>query len=295
VVWEAGNNIYARYFDAAQHRWLDTVQIQSDNSGSGFVPTFALAMDEQGNSMAAWTNAATGIAFSLAQYAPAASGQWQMTNAFEKEDSFENAPLMLSADAQGNFMVAWVWSFSSPELRVSRYDKHAAAWEPAKTLAQASPIRLQQAKLDRAGNAIVLWTQPGPTDVATATAPQTLQATRFDIKTKVWAASTTLDHNIGPDTFPPHDQAGVDFDRCGNAVFVWRQFVSGNSPDISYNIMSSRYNISGNVFTPGVALVNNVLQADHLNVILPRHGKPIASWTQTDNGLKRIFSAIATP
>jgi hypothetical protein len=295
VMWEAGNNIFARYFDVAQQRWLSEVTLQSDNSGSGFVPTFALAMDEQGNSMTAWTNAATGIAFSLAQYSTANSRQWQPTNAFERQDSFENAPLLLSADAQGNFMVAWIWAGSmTPELRVSRYDKRTALWEPATTLAQAGTLRLHQAKLDRAGNAIVLWTQSRPADLATGAAPQMLYTTRFDVKAQTWAPPVTLDQNVGPNSFPPHDQADFDFDRCGNAVLIWRQFAGGSASSPEYNIMSSRYNISGNQFAPATSLKASVLQADQLAIVVPRHGKPIATWLQTENGQNRVFSALAT-
>lgn len=97
--------------------------------------------------------------------------------------------------------------------------------------------------VDAAGNAIALWTEPGPPNTGAATV---VRAARFDVATGRWGAPSTLSRGE-----PMARAVDVAVDAAGNAVAVWNVSFVGTIA-IGY---AARYDCG-----PGESLTNPASQ-----------------------------------
>jgi hypothetical protein len=305
ATWYRYSSMVGRYFDSKQKLWLDQVTVVDRSNSSDTQVASYIHMAEQGGVMLADVSERI-LVSNATYYSAAGGGKWQRNSILEEKasPSYTINKVLLSADAQGNFMAVWGWyDYTRPieedrAIKVAYFDKNTNTWGNQQVLVPYL-VGLQLAKHDRAGNVFIAWTRTTSLD-STGKEVKELQVVRFDAKTKTWTNPTTLDSSIG--TLPSessyftdqYDRIDFDFDRCGNAVFAWRKILSGdNTTRPVFSIQSSRYNISSNTISAPATLATNALQAEALKVLVPRNGKPVATWLQSDNGLTRAYSAVA--
>ena len=218
-VWtEVGANgasqVTATRYTAATQSWGTTTSIQGTEK-RGESPV--LRADDAGNACAVWEEQLDDgkYAIKAARY-NAASGRWSapatVSRPGEYSSHYSGATVAISRS--GDIIVAWLQYHSTVVSQsttdIAYFDAASQQWTPTRSL-QNSPTdtSFPVAAIDTAGNAMVLWSQPGPTVGVTLA-----YAARYDARARSWSPNT----QVAPSATGGSSVTQFVFDAAGDAL-----------------------------------------------------------------------------
>lgn len=274
LVWQQkeGNNysIWANRYDSAARQWGLATLLQTDNTGSGYVPK--LAVNASGYAVAAWQHYDGNRYHVWVNHYNAVLGQWGAVQAITGNASDAFDP-QVAISANGNAIVVWrgqdgpfddpTTSLTVPEYYASSlWAKHYTAatntWDAVSTALEMDndkghDVGAAQLAMDSMGNGLVVWQQFNGTVTS-------VYATRYVVGSGWAVAGAISTASAGVATDPQ-----IAVDGNGNAIAVWRQY----DANARYSVWASRYvaatlawgiptviesDNSGDAFAPQLAL-----------------------------------------
>lgn len=259
-------------YDAASGSWTGDVDLFSQpDTGPDNVTA---AADVRGNVMAAWVQPPTGVEFSdaFAALYDVESGTWSEPIAIDAHDLGHANHPNVTADARGNFFIAWHQTGEDiVHVWVNRYDAAYRQWGTAQKLDTATgPEGAIWAKLgaDHHGNCLALWQEGGELMSAlysngqwTSLGPvsdevglsdprlavdrggngialyrgvgERLFISRFDAASRSWGEPESIDAVHANRTSDP----SIDIDGEGRALATWH----GTGESGSWEVMTNRF------------------------------------------------------
>ncbi len=134
--------------------------------------------------------------------------------------------------------------------------------------------------VDAAGNALALWTEPGPTPFGTGS---TVRAARFDAATRRWSSPQTLSGATRSAT-----SIDVAVDAAGNALALWRS----NPISVSVVLGAARYDATTSQWSDVAVTFTSFLNG--AAVAMSDDGDAVVCWVDAFDGLScRRYSASA--
>ncbi|MEZ5418168.1 MAG: hypothetical protein R2708_12585 [Vicinamibacterales bacterium] len=325
AVWSAvsasGTAVMAARFEAGSGTWQPAVMLSATGGAAD------LAMNQGGQAVAAWTDAA-GLA--AARY-DTTGGTWVAPATITSDRPFS---ARLGVDAAGNAIVVWQTAVGEP-VEASRSEAGTSVWSAPAVLSPALPgpgLAGATLAVGASGDAVAAWTN------GTA-----LEAAHYDAAAPGWSAATTLSTgglsnnaaraavdgagratlvwlNTSPTLRKMHvarwDPAGsawsaaaelpgqdagfayngaIDVDDGGNVHVVWSQSLA--SPGL--RLLASRYATSTSTWTTVSNLSAMGQSAYNPDVAVDPHGNAVAIWFQVLSGTSAIeglrWSAAPAP
>jgi len=220
------DNIWAnRYVDGLG--WGSAEPIEMDDTGDAWFPQ--VAVDDIGNAIAIWRQF-DGSYWSVWANRYSLGAGWDMAELLEAGVSGDAWQQQIAMDANGNAIVVWLEFDGANNYVWSKRYVAGVGWtanelvdpDPASFLAEP------RVKIDKMGNAIVVWSRP---DISGSYSD--VWANRYVIGVG-WGSAELLDTNDSGDAKQP--QVGVD--DIGNAVVLWQQW-----DGTTWSIWANHYSI----------------------------------------------------
>ncbi len=238
-----------------------------------------VALDDDGNAMAVWTQFEGQRANVYAsRYTPA--GGWSAPVLIEHQDSGSAWRTWIDIDRDGNAIALWL---QSDGIRYSAWsNRHTpnAGWGTAQAIesSDAGDVVGIDMAMDAQGNAVVAWEE---FDRALSGAHTNVWANRY-FANSGWGVAELLEiDDAGSATFPQ-----IAMDAAGNALVVWSQ-----NDGTRYNIWSRRMPAGGNWSPPALIETEDAGNAFIGELAIGGGGDAIAVWEQHDGSRFRIRSA----
>jgi len=287
-------NIYVNRYVASTGLWGGAELIESDNTGHAGFPQ--ITFDATGNAIAVWEQFVGGIKNIYTNRYLVGTDTWESTATpilLDTEAGEAQVP-QVAIDTTGNAMVVWqqVDSSGFVSIYANRYDVGTNLWAGATLIenlnsSNTGALSAPQVGFDGSGNAIAVWSQ-----WSTASNRYDIYANRYVASTDSWPSTTAtlLETTDEGGAFRPQ----IAIDASGNAIAVWRQYVSAG---LRFNIYANRYNV-GTDSVPGswsgAALLetNDDGPADYPQIAFDTNGNAIAVWQQEQPfGLNNIYAS----
>jgi hypothetical protein len=204
-----GGMVRANRYDAASRRWAEAIDVSPQAmTGAGDVTA---AADLRGNVMAAWVQQGPAKEFGGAQTAryDVATGTWGAPVEIDAHDLGHANHPAVTADADGNFFVAWhKGGEGNSHVWVNRYDAATSAWGTAEKLDNAtrsSGAVWPKLGADHHGNCLAIWQQDS-----------LLMSARYESSSRRWTMLGPVDDAIGP------SDPSLAVDPGGNGLALFR-------------------------------------------------------------------------
>lgn len=234
-------------FDAANGIWrgFKTLYRGIYKGDSAGVHAPHLAMDDDGNVTAVWTETASNTLYA-ARYA-AATSTWTAPAAIHVGRDFWFADALAAADRHGNVIVEWTEGASEPRVMVKRYDAGNRTWSASIPLAAEPTLQGSAMAVDPDGNAMVLWHRNSDHGVVFS---------RYAAASRQWSAPALAGRAAAG------SGVSLAFDRYGNATGLWSTGASGADP--YGRVSAARYDARSNAWSAA-----RMLQTTSGNVLSP--------------------------
>ncbi|MEN0065969.1 MAG: hypothetical protein AAGA48_27760 [Myxococcota bacterium] len=220
-------------YDPGGAQWSSPEVLETDDSGDGLAPVFAI--DAVGNGVAVWFQhravfADSGLYHSIYDVATAT---WSAP--VLSPDSFGHEPQEAGMRSDGSAVVAVLKqgvAGNADSVEVYAYNATLDAWDDLEAPKRGNQdARVPQLAIDGLDNVFVAWLEEdgGLWDV---------YANRYDHATGTWGASTLLEEDQGSAQVVVN---GLDVaaDAGGNAMVVWSQNVAASS--IEFRIRAAHF------------------------------------------------------
>lgn len=243
AVWsEIGANavlqLTATRYNAATQTWGATTVIQGNNNRA---ESPVLSSDNAGNACVVWEESQDDGRYVIkaARY-NAASGQWSVPATVSKPGEYSSrySGVTAAINKTGSIIVAWTQyhntNANQATIDTAYFDAASQQWTAAHSL-QNSPVNtfFPTVAIDTNGNAMVLWSQAGPTAGVFLA-----NAARYDTRSRNWSANTQL----VADTNVSSSVGQFAFDAAGNAIAT----MSLQTPQSTGSIHVIRYTAASN-------------------------------------------------
>ena len=259
----ATNNIYVNRYNGTTGTWGGAQLLES---GSGSADNPQVAIDNQGNAMAVWTQS-DGVTNNIyARRFTIATGTWGIAQLIESGVGYADSP-QVGVDNQGNAMAVWAQNDGvTNNIYANRYNVATGTWGTAQLIETGIGYAAgQRIAVDTLGNAMAVWSQA---DGATTN----LYANRYNVATGTWGTAQLIETGIG---YPFGQQIAVD--NAGNAMAVWSQ-VDGST----INLYANRYNVVTGTWGTAQLIESGGDAANSVQIAIDAQGNAIAVWTQSD-------------
>lgn len=277
AVWQQSDgtrtSIWANRFDATHKTWGVQELIETDNTGHAVRP--AVALDNAGTALAAWTQSdGNNDLLWVNRYQPGMG--WGRAEPIKTFNTLSAYAPQLAFDTGGNALLVWHQS-DGTRLAIwsSRYTP-GSGWAPAVRVESNDAFNAvdPQIAFDAGGNAMVVWQQDDSTLA-------NIWANRYSATTG-WGTPTLVETNHAGSAHAP--QVGLDV--LGNAYAVWSQ-----SDGARTNIWANRYDAgTGTWRAPELLESNNEGPADGAPVAVEPGGTALAVWRQRTAGRDNIWA-----
>ncbi|WP_175041786.1 Ig-like domain-containing protein [Duganella vulcania] len=243
AVWtEVGANgasqVSANRYNAATQSWSTASAIQGTEKRA---ESPVLRADDAGNACAVWEEQLDNgnYAIKAARY-NAATGRWSAPATVSRPGEYSShySGATVAIGRSGSIIVAWKQYHSTVASQattdVAYFDAASQQWTPARSL-QDSPTDtgFPVAAVDAGGNAMVLWSQAGPTVGITLA-----NAARYDARARSWSPNTL----VAPGATGGSSVAQFVFDAAGDAVAT----ISLATPQSASSVHVIRYTGASN-------------------------------------------------
>lgn len=255
-------------------------QTLSDNEETGFFEEPpSLAVDGQGNAVAAWSGPLPGYGYHVVFYRHYAVGEgWGATRIFANGWSETNQPQVAVAP-NGNFMVVLRSVAAGVYADAILYNASSHTWGSIENMNTGGPgeaIDRPQVAFDGAGNAFGVWIEDNGTTVD-------IKANRYVLGTG-WGTPSFLETDTHVTSAPK-----LVVDSAGNAEVIWRQ-----SDGSSTNLYANRYVVGSGWGTP------QTIESDSHDVYNPvlavdASGFVVAMWLQSNSTVGNIYANRFVP
>lgn len=300
MVWQQkeGNryNIWANRYDIAARQWGLATLLQTNNTGSGYVPQ--LAVNANGHAVVAWYHYDGNRYHVWVNQYDAILGQWGVVQALTDNTADAFDP-QVAISANGNAVVVWrgqdgpyddpATPMVTPEYYVSslwakHYNAGTKTWESVATTLESDNLKGHDASaarvaMDGNGNALVVWHQFDGTVTNT-------YATRYIVGSG-WAVPGEISTaSAGVAMYPQ-----LSMDSSGNAIAVWQQY----DASAHYSIWASRY--VATTLTWGVPVLienDNTGDARDPQIAVNSTGNAWVAWRQQDGTLNNLWGNTYT-
>lgn len=287
LVWQQkeGNNysIWANRYDATARQWGLATLLQTDNTGSGYVPR--LAVNASGHAVAAWQHYDGSRYHVWINHYDAVLGQWGTVQALTGSSSDAFDP-QVAISANGNAIVVWRGQDGPAEeyyvssLWVKYYTASTNTWNATATALELYNDKGHDASgaqvvMDGAGNGVVVWQQFN--GVITR-----VYATRYTVGSG-WAMPGSIATGSAGVAVNPR----LAMDGSGNAMAVWRQV----DASAHYSIWASRY--VATTMTWGIPMLiegDDSGDAFDPQVVMNSAGNAWVVWHQHDGTTNNIWA-----
>lgn len=270
-------NLWAARYDAGLLAWGTPVLLEHGDGGD-VGPGALVAMDVDGNALVTWTQS-DGAAIDLwSNRFDAATKTWGGAQRLASSIGVRGAVADMAFDAAGNAILIWVSSNAggTRNLQASRYDAAAAAWQAPALLETDEDNSVGGGRLavDRAGNALVVWSQFDGAWVS-------LFSARYRPAAGTWEAPLALESLAGD-----VGSMQVAINDSGRAAVIWHlSDVSGMLSD-TYASLSTA-GLSG--WNPPVALEAAAPLSVRGQVVLDGFGDATFAWWEVGtNALRTV-------
>ena len=261
AVWQqagaTGDSIWSNRYTAGAG-WGTPVMIQAN---SEFAQSVQIAMDANGNALAAWVQINTGYRIWANRYTNGAG--WGTAALIETNTTADRAEAPdIAFDASGNAMAVWAQSNATvASIWANRYIA-GTGWDTATLIeAGAGDAFGAQVVLDGSGNALAVWTQTNGTVYS-------VWANRYSAG--AWGSAALIESDNAGSANAPQ----IAMDLFGNATAVWSQ-----SNGTLNNIWANRF--SANAWGTAVLIeTNNGSFADNPKITADANGNVLAVWKQ---------------
>lgn len=293
----AGGNplVTATRYAAATQSWGTTTAIQGTEKRA---ESLVLRADDAGNACAVWEELLDNgnYAIKAARY-NAATGRWSApaTVSRPREYSSHYSGATVAIGRTGDIIVAWKQYHSTvasqATIDTAYFDAASQQWTPARSL-QNTPTDtgFPVAAIDAGGNAMVLWSQTGPTVGITLA-----NAARYDARARSWSPNAL----VVPGATGGSSVAQFVFDAAGDAlatvslatpqspgsVHVIRYTGASNSwgqpepMDTAYHASTLAIDAAGNA----LLVWPTYTSATDFNIASRRYQRSTGSWTTLPN------------
>lgn len=269
---EVLSEAYHWSFITEDGRWSAEKAVGNINSGGP-----RIAMDEEGNAIAAWyQNNGNSTYSAWASYYDIATRAWADPKQIGGGNTSTIAKfprVVMDKDGNGIAVMglvqgahAGIWS--------SRFNKNDKTWSE---LIEIGSTALHDALspeivVDGLGNALVIWRQRNESSRYSA------WANRYDSASKSWGNASVIDDSSNFDVqFPV-----ISSDGKGNGIAVWAKRDSGNIA----NIWAARYSYTDKQWQTAVKIENSDNTTDTPQVAMDQNGNALAVWQQTDTDIE---------
>ncbi|MBI5136903.1 MAG: hypothetical protein HZA24_06140 [Nitrospirae bacterium] len=261
AVWRALNGntfaVFAAHLDGPSGTWSAPLRIDHMAQDAA---TPRVAADGQGNLVAQWSQG--GILYT-ARY-DAATATWAPADQLSGLAAGTASDHRHGFDQAGNLTAIWVQGNADLSLYAARMDVTGAWTAPAPIEALPGTPSFPELGVDAAGNALLLFTQPGAMG-------EDVYALRHDAATATWEAPLRLDAGAA---FPGRPALSVAPD--GTAFGLWHRG-TGNTGRIA----ATRYDAATNLWSATQAVLDTGNVEGPAVAIAP-DGHAIAAWTRQD-------------
>lgn len=261
--WIAGDNYIMVSHYTVGSGW-GTPMIIDNSSSSTSNP--AVAMDSQGNGIAAWGKH-DGTRMNIwASYYNADSQSWGVAVLIENDDTFDAGKPSVMFDINGEALAMWTVYNS---LWVRRYDAETSSWGTPEAIDNddSGQVTSYDIGIDGQGNIMAVWSQYN----GSIPYRHNIWAKRYSIEAAQWGTAELLENNDVIDAMDP----SVDVDAHGNALVVWNT-VEG----IYDSIWANYYDVDDDSWSAPTLLEAEDGWADKPSVALDDNGNGYAVWTQ---------------
>jgi hypothetical protein len=275
VVWSVNTgvtayNIWANHYTSSGG-W-ETAQTIESGAGSATFPE--VAIDNQGNAMAIWSQFnGTDTNIMVNQFSPVSG--WGAEQTIESMNGLATFP-DIAFDPSGNAMAVWtqpsagivyVWS--------NRYVPGTTGWEgPQQVETNSSNASNARIAFDSAGNALAVWVQNNG-------GIHNSWANRYT-PTGGWQSAQRIDNDDMSAVYSPK----IIIDNNGDAIAVWSQ--DNGSFE---SIWATRYLVSSGWETAEkIQSGDTSVEAGDVNIAIGGNNHAIAVWYQSDGSLRKIWA-----
>jgi hypothetical protein len=286
AVWLADDgtrrNLWANRFRAATSAWGNPINIEASSKD---IDGFDLTVDANGNAVAAWHEAPSGVVLS-ARF-DVGAGAWAAPIQLST-GGVDDQP-RLASDATGAVLAVY-------NLGVGRFfDPVTGTWQPEASIAQSSfstggnccPTPL----LDGSGNALLAF-------INSRTGAAILGSNYFSRSTGSWGQlpPDSIDDIIGfvPGSGVPgfNDNLQLATTTGGNFLLAWlATFDGGGTPDSGSEIRIARFTSSTRTWSTAQTLVPVGADIQLQRIGSDAHGNVHVLWTETD-GMRTALKAV---
>jgi len=253
-----------------------TIDLASGSDGSN--PQ--VAVDPNGNAVAAWLQSDGSKATIWANRLDAASQTWGTPKRLDKADVSSASPPNVAMDKNGNAFVVWSQASGAAlpsSTWAARYAASGASWSSATLLEvddtgdTLSPL----VAVDGSGNAVALWNQKNG-----GTGFYQLWSNRYAVGTGWGARSQVETPHVGNGS-----QFDLGLDTAGDALAIWT--MNAGAGLLAY---SSRW-VPGSAWTAPVAVESATAGVTTPHLALDSAGNAIAIWAQPEAANYREWGA----
>jgi hypothetical protein len=266
------SEVYHWSFITEDGQWAEEEALGNINSGGP-----RIAMDEEGNAIAAWyQNNGNSTYSAWASYYDISTKTWADAQQIGGGNMSTIAKFpRIVMDKEGNGIVvmglvqgahAGIWS--------SRFNKVDKTWSELTEIGSTAlnDALSPEVVVDGLGNVLVVWRQRNDSSRYSA------WVNRYDSVNNSWGNESVIDDNSNFDVqFPV-----ISSDGKGNAIVVWAKRDSGNIA----NIWAARYAYADKQWQTAVKIENSDNTAVTPQVALDKNGNALAVWQQTDSDIE---------
>lgn len=286
VVWQSQGDItteiHARHYNASTMEWGTTTPL-STSTRSDTVQAAQVAMDGNGNAMAAWsqTNEGGTVTGILTSRYSASTGLWSKPKPIDANGAGDANLPQLAMDASGNTAVVWLqYDGAVVNLWTNRLSASTGQWGTATLLEldNQDDVFNAQVAMDANGNAIAVWEQAdGKLGHAFAR--------RYSASSGQWGTVTPLEPDTQIETYLPQ----MAMHANGNATVVWGRIVD-HIPEMRishYNASTEQWSSAATVPTsPADVPVGNA------QIAIDDSGSVWIVWLQAASHILNIWANV---